>query len=378
MNVFRPPAPPDSARDKFALARKELSAALIERDEEIDLVLTALVANEHVLLVGPPGSGKSLLLDSLLAWTGGSKFSLLLTKFTTPEEVFGPVSLAGLKEDRYVRVTAGRLPEADVCFLDEVWKASSAVLNTLLKILNERTYDAGDGVARPVPLRLCVAASNEWPSPDTGKELAALMDRFLLRTTVAPIRSRAGHQRLLWTCDHAPKLSTTITPAEVDLARRRALGLPWSSEAKEALEVVLKELAKEGVRPGDRRQFKTVGVVRAFAYLCGADEVRPEHLEVAVHTLWDDPVEQPRAAARVIAKIANPVGMRVTQLLLEVEEVLAAADVRNLADAARAAAKLAEVDRQLAGLKGNGRVEAGRAYVKDQLRQLKLASIEAV
>ncbi|QDU19742.1 AAA family ATPase [Urbifossiella limnaea] len=378
MNVFRPPPPPDPARDKFALARKELSAALIERDEEIDLALTALLANEHVLLVGPPGCGKSLLLDSLLSWTGGSKFSILLTKFTTPEEVFGPVSLAGLKEDRYVRVTAGRLPEADFAFVDEVWKASSAVLNTLLKILNERTYDAGDGVARRVPLRLCVAASNEWPSPDTGKELSALLDRFVLRATVSPIRSQAGRQRLLWTRDHAPKLTTAVTPAEVDQARRRAQSLPWSAEAKEALEVILKELAKEGVRPGDRRQFKTVGVVQAFAYLCGADEVQPEHLEVARHTLWDDPQEQPQAAARVIAKIANPVGMRVTQLLLEVEEVLAAAEVRNLADAARAAAKLAEVDRQLAGLTGNGRVAAGRAYVKDQLRQLKLASIEAV
>ena len=118
--------------------------------------------------------------------------------------------------------------------------------------------------------------------------------------------------------------------------------------------------------------------MQAFAYLCGADEVQPEHLEVARHTLWDDPQEQPQVAARVIARVANPVGMRVTQLLLEAEEVLAAADVRNLADAARAAAKLAEVEKQLAGLKGNGRVDHARAYVKDQVRKLKLASIEAV
>jgi len=376
MKLVRPDV--DPVREKFALARKELSSALIERDEEVDLVLTALVANEHVLLVGQPGSAKSLLLDSVLSWTGGAKFSILLTKFTTPEEVFGPVSLAGLKEDRYVRVTAGRLPEADYAFVDEVWKASSAILNTLLKILNERTYDAGDGVARRVPLRLCVAASNEWPSPDTGKELSALLDRFLLRKTVAPIRSHVGRQRLLWTRDHAPRLSTTVTPAEVEQARRQALALPWSADAREALEIILKELAREGVQPGDRRQFKTVGAVRAFAYLCGADEVLPEHLEVAQHCLWDAPEEQPRKAAQVIAKIANPVGMRVTQLLLEAEGVLAAADVRNLADAAKAAAKLAEIDRQLSSLKGNGRVEKARLYLKDQLRKLKLASIEAV
>src|SRR5215210_822806 len=202
MKVFRPDERIVPIRDKFALARKELSTALIERDDEVDLVLTAILANEHVLLVGPPGCAKSLLLDSLLSWTGGRKFSILFTKFTVPEECFGPVSLAALREDRYVRVTAGKLPEADYAFLDEVMKASSAILNTLLKILNERVYDAGDGVARKVPLKLCVAASNEWPSPDTGKELAALVDRFLLRKAVSPIRSRAGRERLLWTADH--------------------------------------------------------------------------------------------------------------------------------------------------------------------------------
>src|SRR3954453_14445157 len=110
MKLVRPDAHP--FREKFAPARKELAAALIEREDEVDLALTALVANEHVLLVGPPGCGKSLLLDSLLSWTGGTKFSILLTKFTVPEEVCGPVSITALKEDRYVRVTTGKLPEA--------------------------------------------------------------------------------------------------------------------------------------------------------------------------------------------------------------------------------------------------------------------------
>jgi MoxR-like ATPase len=208
--------------------------------------------------------------------------------------------------------------------------------------------------------------------------LSALFDRFVLRKAVSPIRSQPGRRRLLWSPDHTPELSTTVTPAEVEEARRAAAALPWSAESREALEAVLRELAREGVHPGDRRQFKTVGVVRAFAYLNGADEVRPEHLEVAQHCLWDDPLEQPAKVAQVIARIANPTGMRVTQLLLEVESVLAATDVRNLAEAAKAAAKLAEIDKQLSALTGNGRVEKARLYLKDQLKRLKLASIEAV
>lgn len=368
----------DSLQSKFAATRAELSAALIERDEEVDLALTALVANEHLLLVGPPGCGKSLLLDGLLGWlAGGSKFSILLTKFTTVDEVMGPVSLHALKDDRFRRVTTGRLPEAHLAFIDELWKSSSAILNTLLRVLNERTVE-NDGAVVRVPLLLCVAASNEWASSDTGKELNALQDRFLFRKTVRPILTRVGRDRLLWTRDHAPKLTTSITPDEVRAAHAAGAALPWSNDAREALEAILAELAREGVRPGDRRQFKAVGAAGAYAWLCGAGEVRPEHLEVLAHVLWDSPEEQPDVCARVIAKVANPVGMRVTSLLVEVESVLSATDPRNLADAAKAAAKLGEIDRQFGTMPGESRVEKARVYLKDQLKKIKLASIEAV
>src|SRR5688572_33470053 len=106
MKLVRPPSR-TPVQDKFATARGESSSSLIERDEEVDLVLTALLANEHVLLVGPPGCGKSLLLDAVMNWMSARRFSIQLTKFTTVEEVMGPVSLTALKADRYRRVTTG-------------------------------------------------------------------------------------------------------------------------------------------------------------------------------------------------------------------------------------------------------------------------------
>lgn len=376
MKVFSPDT--DPVRLKFAATRAELAEALIEREDDIDLVLTALVARENVLLVSPPGCAKSALLDGVLGWTSGRKFTALLNRFSTPEEVLGPISVVGLKADVYRRVTTGKLPEAEFAFLDEIFKASSAILNVLLKILNERLYEVGDGTTVRVPLRLAVAASNEWPSPDTGKELAALFDRLLLRKAVRPVVTAAGRRRLLWAADHIPRLSTTVTAAELDVAHAQASSLPWGDDAREALETVLRELAKEGVVPGDRRQVKAVGVTRAFAWLSGSERVEPEHLEVLQHVLWDAPEEQPATVARVIARVANPAGMRLNGLLLEAEQILAGADARDLARAAAATAKLGEVEKQLAALKGNGRADRARAYVKEQIRRLKLASLDAI
>lgn len=366
-------------QQKFQTTRHELSTSLIERDEEIDIVLTALIAQEHPLLVGPPGTAKSLLLDSLMDWMNGNRFAVLLTRFTVPEELFGPISIVGLKKDRYERITTGKLPEADLAFVDEIFKASSAILNTLLRILNERTFDNGSGKAHAVPLKMCLAASNEWPSSqEGGKELGALFDRFLFRRTVRPIISGVGRERLLWGRDHTPEISTTITPDEIDQAHREAMALPWTNEAKQALEAILRELAKEGIQPGDRRQHKSVGAAQAFAYLHGAEEVEPEHLEILASVLWDDPIEQPEKVAQVIAKIANPTGMRVNQLLMETEQILNSTDIKQLSQAATATAKLQEVDKQLRGLKGNGRIERARKYVQEQIKRIKLGSLEAL
>jgi len=359
---------------KFKATRRELAAALIERADEIDLALTAMVCGEHLLLVGPPGTAKSLLLDSLASWLHGSRFTVLLTKFTTPEEVCGPVSVVGLKADQYRRVTTGMLPEADLAFLDEIFKASSAILNTLLRILNERLFYNG-GAAMPCPLQFCVAASNEWPDADGGKELGALFDRFLFRKLVKPVEGYAGREKLLWSTDLTPKLSTTLTTAELEQARQEAAGLPWTDPAKDALRRILVELNKEGIHPGDRRLRKAVKAAQAFAWLNGATDVQPEHLEVLAHVLWEDPGEQPVKAARVIGRIANPVSGVVQELVLEAEKLAAGANPHDVVGAGKIVEGIRELYAKLKTLKDTtGKVKQAMDYVHGLGHQV-LASI---
>ena len=365
-----------TVREKCAAVRKELGESLIERSEEIDLLLTSLIAGEHLLLVGPPGCGKSLLIDSLMRWTHGSKFSCLLNRFSMPEELLGMYSLSELKLDKFVRITTNKLPESQYVFLDEIFRASPAILNVLLKLLNEKTFDKGDGIARRVPLEICLGAANDWPSGDEGKSLGALVDRFMLRKSVLPISSAAGRQKLLWN-NSAPEFSTSLTPSELTAARLDAQGIPWSSEGMKALEAILDELARQSVRPSDRRQFKSVAIVQAYAWLNGGDEVLPEHLEVLQHVLWVDQQESAKVRS-VIMQIAAPVGMKVNGLISEIEQVLSSVDPKDLGQAATAAAKLSEINKTLKGLNSHPKAVAAIAYLKEQITQLRLKSLDSI
>src|SRR5947207_7076039 len=165
-------------QDKLRKIREELQQLFLERAELIDGALAALLAAQHILIIGPPGTAKSMLADELCRRiTGATYFQWLLTKFTTPEELFGAVSLRALEADDYRRVTTHKLPEAHIAFLDEVFKANSSILNSILTIMNERRFHNGREVA-DTPLITLFGASNELPEED---ELQALYDRFLLR-----------------------------------------------------------------------------------------------------------------------------------------------------------------------------------------------------
>lgn len=214
-------APPQVAA--LQALEADLRSALLERDEAIRAALVAVLSRQHVVLLGPPGTGKSMLVNELASRIGGglSTFTLLLTRFTTPEELFGPISVAGLKEDEYRRLTAGKLPEANLAFLDEIFKANSAVLNALLTLLNERQFDNGP-TRLTCPLLTCFGASNEMPQ---GDDLGALWDRFALRLIVDYIGDSA-FGKLLRLNGASASAPVTLSNADLEALQTAAARLP--------------------------------------------------------------------------------------------------------------------------------------------------------
>ena len=189
----------------------EISKNMYEREQIIALSLLAGVAGMNTFLYGLPGTAKSLILRRIAsAFEVHDYFEYLMNRFSTPEEIFGPVSIKALKEDQYIRKTEHYLPRADFAFLDEIWKASPAILNTLLTLVNERSFKNGE-IIQKVPLNVLISASNEIPEPNQG--LDALYDRFILRLEVPPIAEANNFHALL----QAKPSKVTV---EVDAALR--------------------------------------------------------------------------------------------------------------------------------------------------------------
>ncbi|HWI54440.1 MAG TPA: AAA family ATPase, partial [Desulfobacteria bacterium] len=197
--------------NKIDQLRNELSEIVIEREELVDGLLLGMLTGQHVLFVGPPGTAKSMLVNEFGArLNGGGFFSYLMTKFTKPDEIIGPVSLKCLERDEFKRILTGRTADAHFVFLDEIFNSNSSCANTILTILNERYYQNGNETV-VVPLVMLIGATNELP-PETNDELEAFYDRFLFRYEVGYVNDIDSLKRLFELTDS--KKSRTLYTLE--------------------------------------------------------------------------------------------------------------------------------------------------------------------
>ncbi|WP_242426184.1 ATPase RavA domain-containing protein [Vibrio sp. qd031] len=293
-----------------------LSEGVYEREHTIKLCLLAALSGESVFLLGPPGIAKSLIAKRLIqAFEDSSYFEYLMTRFSTPEEVFGPLSIQELKDNgRYVRLTQGYLPTAKVVFLDEIWKAGPAILNTLLTVVNEKTFKNGADIEQ-VPMRLLISASNELPEQDSGLE--ALYDRMLVRVFVNRIQNKQNFRSML----------TVGTPQEAVMPAGLAITNKeyhqWQSELDtiELSEGIFEKLYQlklllearmdrvqdktiaQDLYVSDRRWKKSVRLLKASAFFCGRKTINPLDLVLIQDCLWNSP-ESRKIVREVIENFA--------------------------------------------------------------------------
>lgn len=303
---------------------KELNGFFVEREEEIHGLMLSLLSGVNLLLIGTPGTAKSMLTESWSKTIKQSKyFGWQLHQFSTPEELFGPFSLAQLEKDKYTRITKGKLPDANVAFIDEVFKCSHGNLNALLSILNERIfYD--DGKAIDLDLLCVVGASNEIP--EEGDKLEAFMDRFHLKYVVNPIVESNNFSKMLSTAKSFTP-DTTITLDEI-LAARKSIS---AIEIPEGIISLLIDLRKKltsivgkdknlSVSVSDRMFRLAINILKTEAWFAGKPTVDETSLEILKHVLWTDPKDKQKMYSTLL-EVVNPQKDKIMQLFYDSQEL---------------------------------------------------------
>jgi MoxR-like ATPase len=326
-----------------------LKRDFVGKEEIIDLLGVALIGGENLFILGPPGTAKSAIVQSLGQRLHGHTFSYLLTRFTEPSELFGPFDIRRLREGELTTNTEGMLTEASLVFLDELLNANSAILNSLLSALNERSIHRGrERIA--VQALMFVGASNHLPEDDA---LNALFDRFLLRVHSDNVPSEQLTQVLEagWRLEHAAPGSVGLSFAEIRDAQKLAGRVSLEAVRAEYVALVHR-IRHAGIRVSDRRAVKLQRVIAASALLCGREEARASDLWV-LRYIWDSDDQQEVLRALVNEAVAKDSNAQRHPL----------ADGTSTPDAEALARDLEWLAGQASAKSG----DADRAYLRDRL-----------
>lgn len=273
-----------------------LKEAFVAKDEVIDLLGICLVAGENLFVMGPPGTAKSLLVQELAQRIEGRVFDYLLTRFTEPNEIFGPFDIRKLREGELQTNTEGMLPEADLVFLDELLNANSAILNSLLMVLNERVFRRGRET-RQLSTLMVVGASNRLPEDDA---LGALFDRFLLRAPCENVPAEMLESVLTagWRLERKTPVAPVISVEEI---HRIQASIPFVQVAavRDEFAQMVRRLRQAGLFVSDRRAVRLQRVMAASALLSGRDQVNPTDFWL-LRYIWD--TEEQRSVLTAIVQ----------------------------------------------------------------------------
>jgi MoxR-like ATPase len=295
-----------------------------EREAEINGSLLAVLSGENLLFLGPPGTAKTQLAKNICqSIEGGNFFNYLLTSFSTPEEIFGPLSLKALEEDEFRRKIDGCLPTAHIALLDEIFKASSAILNSLLTILNEHKYHNGREIV-DVPLLSVFGASNEFP--DENDSLEALYDRFLFRYRLAYIQDEENFRDLLFRSPEEFKPAASLRISTIYGLRDNAKELPVDPDVELIITELRKSLQLQEIEISDRRWKKVIQVLRVAACSSGCPAVDRTMVLLLQHMLWNFPEER-ETIKKTVFEFAISGGISTEKLRQEAEDLQAAVNI---------------------------------------------------
>ena len=308
--------------ERFQRLLRDMNRGIYEKETEISLSLLAALAGESVILLGPPGVAKSMVARQLkTAFRDAHSFEYLMSRFSTPDEIFGPVSIQKLKSsDTYERAVEGYLPTADVVFLDEIWKAGPAIQNTLLTVINEKLFRNGIREIE-LPLKLLVAASNELPAK--GEGLEALWDRFVIRIESRPIRQEKNFRSMLLEVENLSEVkseeqssaaegeanSNVITVEEYAEWSENINKIGVKEDVLDVISVVRKSLRtvnvdeaaeRRNIYVSDRRWKNIMRLLRTSAFMQDREEVAVCDLLPIYHCLWQEPEEREAIRTLVI------------------------------------------------------------------------------